>query len=1061
MKSHHAKSPRQQQVEAPASVPAQQDQSNQVEVSLAPPAPASDQTPLLEAAASEVAPAREQPAQEEERAEGGESALGHGGQATAAPPGGEDEPTGDSGEAAAAMEQSLEGGGGEGAAPAPADAGGSSEGGPTEAVRPGGGGGAPAAEGALGGGASGAQAPALRAPAEFGGESPAQVMQQLQALPPTEQALSWAGVGPAIAQAASAQERAFQSDLPVFTVYLEGEEASPPALDIAAPAQAAEPEEGTGAPAQAPAIAPAQDPGSFEGDADPASALGGWQEPAQGGEDTSENAARVGQALSSVQTSDGEVTTSPGPRPAIPLTGSADPALMVHLAESGMGLTEALRAEAAQAIADAPAQEQVQPVAIDEQLELAGQTDAQLQAPAPVVGMEGYLALGLPAEVQGSFDSINGPAFQPHMAEAQGQLASAEAERDAARASELSRADGEQTRLLTQAQSEQTQVVAEQRQAIQAEQQRTLDAQSAQVAEMRDAIASEQQRQDAVIRSQVQSANAQIDQAYANAEAQAQAEVERGEREAAEKRAKSEREASNRSWWEKATSWVAAAINALASAISAVFDAVRGAIQVILSAAKEFAQSIIDDLVQAVMATINSVKAAINAIIRIVRDNILSPLAEAFTRFVEIAVRTATAAIEQLATWARDGILALAETVSGVLTTILEVFEGAAELALAVAEGFATGDWSDFVTKALEAALQIVGIPKEEFYGMVGGAESTVQSIVEDPGAFLGNILDGFNSGFSLFSDHFEEHLQGGFVEWITGALGDISLPETFDAAGVFSLVTQVIGVDADSLREKAVEHLGEESVDRLEFVWGFLDSAIGGGIEGLWSHIEAELGDLWSTVIGGIQEWLTEKIVVAAVVKVASMFNPVGALVQALMTVWKVISWVRDNAGRMMSLVSGVIGSVADVAKGNTQAMAGAIEGALAGLIPGAIGLLANLLGLGGIAAKVREIIEEARETVSAAIDALIERVKGWFDPDATSPAEGPEVAPATQPAQEPAPADLPAQAPQEQPAAPEAAPEQGGRPRPPHSTAPADLPANADLPRREQKEPAAAEPE
>ena len=55
-------------------------------------------------------------------------------------------------------------------------------------------------------------------------------------------------------------------------------------------------------------------------------------------------------------------------------------------------------------------------------------------------------------------------------------------------------------------------------------------------------------------------------------------------------------------------------------------------------------------------------------------------------------------------------------------------------------------------------------------------------------------------------------------------------------------------------------------------------------------------------------------------------------------------------------------------------------VEGALANLVPVAIDLLAKLLGLGGLGAKVREIIEGVQESVDSAIERLIEKIKGMF---------------------------------------------------------------------------------
>ena len=55
------------------------------------------------------------------------------------------------------------------------------------------------------------------------------------------------------------------------------------------------------------------------------------------------------------------------------------------------------------------------------------------------------------------------------------------------------------------------------------------------------------------------------------------------------------------------------------------------------------------------------------------------------------------------------------------------------------------------------------------------------------------------------------------------------------------------------------------------------------------------------------------------------------------------------------------------------------------------AISLLANLLGISGITAKVREIIEGIQATVHGAIRKLIRKVKGLFESDPEAGGEKP----------------------------------------------------------------------
>jgi hypothetical protein len=136
----------------------------------------------------------------------------------------------------------------------------------------------------------------------------------------------------------------------------------------------------------------------------------------------------------------------------------------------------------------------------------------------------------------------------------------------------------------------------------------------------------------------------------------------------------------------------------------------------------------------------------------------------------------------------------------------------------------------------------------------------------------------------------------------------------------------------------------------------------------------------LWDTVIGGAKQWLMEKLVQQAILKIATMWNPAGAIIQLIQTAWNVYCWVKENAQRIFGLVTAVVDSISNIVAGNISGAANYIESSLARLVPIAISLFANLLGLGGIADKIKSIIEKIQTKVDQAIDKLIERVKNLF---------------------------------------------------------------------------------
>ncbi|HEX8115296.1 MAG TPA: hypothetical protein VF516_46535, partial [Kofleriaceae bacterium] len=71
---------------------------------------------------------------------------------------------------------------------------------------------------------------------------------------------------------------------------------------------------------------------------------------------------------------------------------------------------------------------------------------------------------------------------------------------------------------------------------------------------------------------------------------------------------------------------------------------------------------------------------------------------------------------------------------------------------------------------------------------------------------------------------------------------------------------------------------------------------------------------------------------------------------------------------------------SISNIVAGNIGGAANFIEASLAKLVPIAISLFADLIGLGGIADKIRRIIEKVQTKVDQAIDKLIARVMAMF---------------------------------------------------------------------------------
>jgi phage-related protein len=862
-------------------------------------------------------------------------------------------------------------------APAPEVEGGLSAGGQDSSTPSGGGGGGPASIGSGGGGsAGGAPQPPTITAADASGEG-TDSFDAFSDSTASQQAAWWSDLDSDLGESMAEEESAFQEGLPVFSAVMSGEDPSgakaTPLPTVAANLSGMD--QGGGAVPDA-AIAETQNLGSSDIEA---GSLSGFS--AEGGD----NAAAIGAAMSAIPTTDGSVQTSPGPAPNVPLAGDADPARVGAQMSEGLTQAAAAQQEAMAAVAASPGPELVQPLAMNEEMSLSGITPATtMPDEGEVGGMLDFQELGLSSDVVGAFDELNSSEMQGHMDTAASEMDAASLQRDADRTTALGQADADAQSMVTDAHDQQTAMVADQRSAIDAKRQETVQAQAAAVAGVQTEASSRHASVTGDIESRVAADQARVASEFESADSKASSEVAKGEAkaEAEKKKAEKEAEEDGGGWFSAALDFVASAIDAVASAIGSIFDAVRSAVTAILDGVKALANSIIDAAVSFVTAAISAFGDFLKGAIQGLLGDVFPGLADALCSAVDAVVDYANEKVTALGESMKEGFAALCDGLAAGINAVLDVYEAAIQVALSVAKAIATGDWKEMLMMALQAALKLAGINEEEFFAMVGKGEDAIMSIIDDPGGFLSNCIDAVALGFGNFADNFLDHLQTGFIDWLTGSVGEagIVMPPELNMAGILDITMQVLGLSYDMLREKAVEHLGEDNVALMEEVWGFIEAAISGGLSGLWEHVQGYLDGLWDAVIGGIQEFLMEKIIVAAVTKLASMFNPVAAIVQALMTAWDLYCWARDQMQRIYGVVTAFIDSMSDMATGNIDPAANKIEDSLAGLVPVAIDLLASILGLGGISDKVKGVIESVQQMVSDAIDSMIENVKGMF---------------------------------------------------------------------------------
>ncbi len=286
----------------------------------------------------------------------------------------------------------------------------------------------------------------------------------------------------------------------------------------------------------------------------------------------------------------------------------------------------------------------------------------------------------------------------------------------------------------------------------------------------------------------------------------------------------------------------------------------------------------------------------------------------------------------------------------------------------------------DFI---FEGAMTLAGSAGKKIMGILNKGKGVLQKIISDPIGFLKNLIDAVRGGLGNFVAHIGTYLQKRLGDWLFGTLGNagIILPEKLNLTGIFSLMAQILGVTWQAIRAQIVKRLGptaEKVMDQVEKGIAFVGDFITKGPIALMDMAKEFLGELQTLFFNSFMEWVRNTVIVKAVQKLISMFNPVGAIIQAIITIYNTVQFFIERAKQIAAFVNSVFDSIAEIAGGNIKKAVDAVENSLAKAIPLAIGFLANLVGIGGIAAKIKEIIQKIRKPIDKAVGKVVGFIVG-----------------------------------------------------------------------------------
>jgi hypothetical protein len=282
------------------------------------------------------------------------------------------------------------------------------------------------------------------------------------------------------------------------------------------------------------------------------------------------------------------------------------------------------------------------------------------------------------------------------------------------------------------------------------------------------------------------------------------------------------------------------------------------------------------------------------------------------------------------------------------------------------------------LVKFFKWALEKAGYSSEKLMEIINKGKVVLKKIVTSPGEFFGNLAKAVKGGVDNFKNNIQKHLIAGVVGWLTGAMSDagLQLPTTWDVKGIFFLLLQILSLTKDAIFKKLGDKIGRPIVDAAMNMAGFVKRVVDEGPMALWDMLKEQAETLKEKVMETIRNWISMEMIKQGVIKLVSMLNPVGAIVQLIIGIYNAVMFFVENWSRIVEFVKTVFGSIADIALGRLGGAMTAIEKALGMTIPIILNFIARLLGLSGIGKAIRKAIDTVRAPIDKIVDKGLEIV-------------------------------------------------------------------------------------
>ncbi|BBH69368.1 hypothetical protein ACTI_60530 [Actinoplanes sp. OR16] len=296
------------------------------------------------------------------------------------------------------------------------------------------------------------------------------------------------------------------------------------------------------------------------------------------------------------------------------------------------------------------------------------------------------------------------------------------------------------------------------------------------------------------------------------------------------------------------------------------------------------------------------------------------------------------------------------------------------------------------VAKAIDAVKGVIKTIlelKDLLLGVLAKAAQAVMLILKDPIGFLRNLVSAVGAGLKGFLGNIWKHLLDGMLTWLLGAAAQagLQIPQKLDAKSLLLMMASLLGLTIQAIRGRIVKKLPkpmQQAIGYIETAVPILARIAREGVVAVWDDIKTRVGDLKKNLFENIATFLVPEVLKAGIMWIISLLNPASAFIRACKLIIDIVRFIVERGKQIIEFVNAVLDAVIAIARGGSGGVPALIEKALARSIPVLIGVLAAILGLGGIPARVKGFFTKLAGTVGRALDWVIDKIvtlikKAW----------------------------------------------------------------------------------